>query len=185
MWWPHFIQCAGQQSAETTTVFHAVQVSSFGENPLLQPAAARLANAMVAVLGPEFTLGSAAYSRCKTLVTDSSGGISRVPGTAGGGGCGVASTDGLRGLAATWAELEQVLFAQQLILFAPQAVPAAKHLPLLLATLTSSRPALRRAAAATLKHLAERNPLGLAEVGQQVAQVVYQVLFFVQRANKG
>lgn len=57
----------------------------------------------------------------------------------------------------------QVLFAQQLILFAPGAVPAAKHLPLLLATLTSSRPALRRAAAATLQHLAERNPTGLAE----------------------
>jgi hypothetical protein len=58
----------------------------------------------------------------------------------------------------------QVLFAQQLILFAPQAVPAAKHLPLLLLTLTSSRPALRRAAAATLRHLADRDAAGLAEV---------------------
>jgi hypothetical protein len=28
---------------------------------------------MVAVLGPQFTLGSLAYSRCKTLVTDNTG----------------------------------------------------------------------------------------------------------------
>lgn len=49
------------------------QVSSFGDHPLLQPAAAQLANAMVAVLGPQFTLGSLAYSRCKTLVTDNTG----------------------------------------------------------------------------------------------------------------
>jgi hypothetical protein len=50
-----------------------LQVSSFGDQPLLQPAAAQLANAMVAVLGPQFTLGSLAYSRCKTLVTDNTG----------------------------------------------------------------------------------------------------------------
>lgn len=50
-----------------------LQVSSFGDHPLLQPAAAQLANAMVAVLGPQFTLGSLAYSRCKTLVTDNTG----------------------------------------------------------------------------------------------------------------
>jgi hypothetical protein len=48
-------------------------VSSYGDHPLLQPAAAQLANAMVAVLGPQFTLGSMAYSRCKTLVTDNTG----------------------------------------------------------------------------------------------------------------
>jgi hypothetical protein len=50
-----------------------LQVSSYGDQPLLQPAAAQLANAMVAVLGPQFTLGSLAYSRCKTLVTDNTG----------------------------------------------------------------------------------------------------------------
>lgn len=38
------------------------QVSSF-DSPLLRSACARLANAAVAVLGPEFTLGSAAYSQ--------------------------------------------------------------------------------------------------------------------------
>jgi hypothetical protein len=51
-----------------------------------------------------------------------------------------------------------VLFAQQLILFAPHAVPPRKHTPLLLATLASTRPALRRAAASTLRYLAERDP---------------------------
>jgi hypothetical protein len=67
-----------QQPRNLTTLVvptcSCVQVSSFGDNPLLQPAAAQLANAMVAVLGPQFTLGSLAYSRCKTLVTDNTGG---------------------------------------------------------------------------------------------------------------
>ena len=54
------------------------------------------------------------------------------------------------------AELETVLYAQMLALFAPHAVRAERHLPLLLATLTSRQPALRRAAAATLRHFAER-----------------------------
>lgn len=75
-----------------------------------------------------------------------------------------AGVDGLRGLAATCSELEQVLFAQQLILFAPGAVPPTKHLPLLLLTLSSSRPTLRKAAAATLWHLADRNAAALAQV---------------------
>ena len=52
------------------------------------------------------------------------------------------------------AELEQVLYAQMLILFAPQAVPAIAHVPLLLTTLASRQPALRKAAADTLRHLA-------------------------------
>jgi hypothetical protein len=99
-----------------------LQVSSFGDHPMLQPAAARLANAMIAVLGNDFTLGSAAYSRCKTLVTDNSGSLSAAAAAAaaaaaGGGGAGGASSavpvaagsaEGLKGLAVTWAELEQV-----------------------------------------------------------------------------
>ena len=56
----------------------------------------------------------------------------------------------------TAAELETVLYAQMLILFAPHAVPAPSHLPLLLANLASRQPALRQAAAATLRHLAEQ-----------------------------
>lgn len=57
-----------------------------------------------------------------------------------------------------------MLFAQQLILFAPGAVPPTKHLPLLLLTLSSSRPTLRKAAAATLWHLADRNAVALSRV---------------------
>lgn len=56
------------------------------------------------------------------------------------------------------AELEGVLYIQSLILFAPQAVPAEAHLPMLLPPLASRHPALRRAAAATLRHLAEKSP---------------------------
>ena len=54
----------------------------------------------------------------------------------------------------TAAELERVLYAQMLVLFAPQAVATAAHMPLLTATLRASQPALRQAAAATLRHLA-------------------------------
>jgi len=57
----------------------------------------------------------------------------------------------------------QVLFTQQLVLFAPHAVPPRKYTPLLLTTLTSKRPALRRAAAATLCHLAERDPAAVLQ----------------------
>ena len=56
----------------------------------------------------------------------------------------------------TAAELETVLYAQMLILFAPHAVPAPTHLSLLRANLASRQPALRQAAAATLRHLAEQ-----------------------------
>ena len=47
-----------------------------------------------------------------------------------------------------------MLYAQMLVLFAPQAVATAAHVPLLTATLRASQPALRHAAAATLRHLA-------------------------------
>ena len=42
------------------------------------------------------------------------------------------------------AALETVSYAQMLVLFAPQAVPATAHLPLLLDTLPSRQPNLRR-----------------------------------------
>ncbi len=38
--------------------------------PGLLPAIGRLANAMVAVLGPEYSLGSAAYYSCKSVIND-------------------------------------------------------------------------------------------------------------------
>lgn len=57
------------------------------------------------------------------------------------------------------AEMETVLYAQMLALFAPQTVRGASHVAPLLATLCSRQPALRRAAADTLRHLAERSAL--------------------------
>ena len=94
---------------------------------------------MVAVLGPELRLGSREYERCRALIREMA-----AAGAAGGD--------------AAAAGLERVLYAQQLALFAPHAAPAAAHLPLLLATLRSRQPALRRAAAATLRHLAGGRP---------------------------
>lgn len=38
--------------------------------PGLLPAIGRLANALVAVLGPEYSLGSAAYYACKAIIND-------------------------------------------------------------------------------------------------------------------
>ena len=38
--------------------------------PGLQPAVGRLANALVAVLGPELTLGSPAYCSCRALIRE-------------------------------------------------------------------------------------------------------------------
>lgn len=64
-------------------------------------------------------------------------------------------------LDATAAEMERVLYSQMLILFAPHAVEPRTQLPLLLATLHRPQPPLRHAAAATLRHLAERDPQGV------------------------
>ncbi len=36
----------------------------------LQPAVGRLSNALVAVLGPELTLGSPAYCRCRAVIRE-------------------------------------------------------------------------------------------------------------------
>ncbi|KAG2435720.1 hypothetical protein HXX76_006917 [Chlamydomonas incerta] len=147
-------------------------VSSF-ESPALRAACARLANASVLVLGPEFTLGSAAYTRAKCLVAasgdlsdpagdaagDAAGGVGDA---AGGGGAGSGS-----GAAAELADggdsgLGRVLFVQQIVLFAPHAVPPAKHVPLLLAHLLCRQPELRAASALTLRHVAERSAAALA-----------------------
>eukprot|EP00884_Botryococcus_braunii_P001693 jgi/Botrbrau1/11524/Bobra.0393s0003.2 len=112
----------------------------------LRPAVGRLTNALVAVLGPELTLGTEAYTKCKSLIREIQSG----------------AVNGASGPEDAFAsELETVLYAQSLVLFAPQAVPAAAHLPLLLDTLTSRQPQLRQAAANTLRHLAERDPEGM------------------------
>ena len=43
--------------------------------PGLQPAVGRLANALVAVLGPELTLGSPAYCSCRALIREMQVGV--------------------------------------------------------------------------------------------------------------
>jgi hypothetical protein len=61
------------------------------------------------------------------------------------------------------AALETVLYAQMLVLFAPAAVPTSKHVQVLVGTLSTSRqPRLRKAAADTLRHLAERDAHSVA-----------------------
>lgn len=55
------------------TLRHAVEALMLEENsavPGLQPAVGRLANALVAVLGPELTLGSPAYCSCRALIRE-------------------------------------------------------------------------------------------------------------------
>lgn len=122
----------------TLALAQELLVSPAGESAALQPASARLANAMVAVLGPEFTLGSAHYQKCKSLVAGAAAhGWDQVRGEGQqeAGGAGPGGGDSASG------ELESVLFAQQLILFSPKAVPAQKHIALL-----QVRPAVAAAA---------------------------------------
>ncbi|KAA6419843.1 MAG: hypothetical protein FRX49_10206, partial [Trebouxia sp. A1-2] len=113
--------------------------------PGLRAALGRLANSVVAVLGPELSPGTDVYTKCKALIRE-------VQGFGSTGRGGLREEDWVAG------ELEGVLYIQSLILFAPQAVPASAHLPVLLPPLASRHPALRRAAAATLRHLAEKSP---------------------------
>lgn len=51
-----------------------------------------------------------------------------------------------------------VLYATQIVLFAPTAVPPQQQLPMLGAMLGSRHTQLRQAAAASLRHLSECNP---------------------------
>ncbi len=74
----------------------------------LLPCVGRLANALVAVMGPDYTFGSRAYLACKSIINDM--------GALQAGAAGpVAEEDALAG------ELERVLYTQMLVLFAPQA----------------------------------------------------------------
>ena len=60
------------------------------------------------------------------------------------------------------AALETVSYAQMLVLFAPQAVPATAHLPLLLDTLPSRQPNLRRQENLMITHTAgEAKAIGI------------------------
>ncbi|GBG62555.1 hypothetical protein CBR_g31193 [Chara braunii] len=105
--------------------------------PQLWQCVGRVVNAMIAVLGPELVPGSPVFSRCKSIVAEISTAVEPA------------------------AQLECVLYAQQLVLFAPQAVPAHDIVQTLRATLTSRQPSLRQAAVATLRHMSERDPMGV------------------------
>ena len=108
----------------------------------LLPAIGRLGNAMVACLGPDFVLGSKAYDICRSIVFEL-----RAPDSSG-----VRLKEDILSAA-----LESVLYAQMLVLFAPLALPTSQHIQVLVATLPSRQPQLRRAAARTLRHLSERD----------------------------
>lgn len=73
------LHLAGENLANTcimpvqATLRHAVEALMLEENsavPGLQPAVGRLASALVAVLGPELTLGSPAYCSCRALIRE-------------------------------------------------------------------------------------------------------------------
>jgi hypothetical protein len=110
--------------------------------PGFLPAVGRLANAMVAALGPDYALGSSAYDACRSVMAEL-----RAP-----------DASGVRRPEDSLASsLQSVLYAQMLVLFAPRALPAAQHVAVLVGTLPSRQPQLRKAAADTLRHLAERD----------------------------
>ncbi|XP_031496740.1 protein SWEETIE isoform X2 [Nymphaea colorata] len=97
----------------------------------------RLINAIVAVLGPELSPGSTFFSRCKSVILETSAGEE------------------------TSTLLESVRFTQQLVLFAPQAMSVHSHIQSLLPTLSSRQPALRHLAVSTLRHLIEKEPVAV------------------------
>ncbi|KAK9865210.1 hypothetical protein WJX84_003181 [Apatococcus fuscideae] len=129
--------------------------------PGLRPAVGRMANALVAVLGPELTQGSKSYNLTKALIREMQG-----------------SSENSGGLLlpedVVAAQLETVLYAQMLILFAPQASSIDRHLPLLMSCLASRQPALRQAAASTLHHLAARDSAAMLPI--QLEGSLFQAL---------
>ncbi|GFH23582.1 HEAT repeat-containing 5B isoform X2 [Haematococcus lacustris] len=144
----------------------------------LRPAAARLANAVVGVMGPELSLGSATYLLAKCLTRDlcTSGALvvhdpallaAVISAQAGGQLEEVEAGKAGQEVAvrAPWpiaastleCELQAVLFTQQLVLCCGQAVQISKHLAVLQATLLSEHHALHKAAVGTLRLLAGKD----------------------------
>ena len=111
--------------------------------PGLLPAVGRLSNAIVAALGPEYVLGSNAYETCRSIINE------------------LRATD-LNGIRlpddAVASALESVFYSQMLVLFAPNAWPTSQHISVLVSTLPSRQPQLRKVAVDTLRHIAERDP---------------------------
>ena len=123
----------------------------------------RLANALIAALGPEFILGSNPYRWTRAILAgemNSLGGIeSLVKSWAGKRDDSTHLSDPIMSRAATAYGLEAVGFVQQLSLFSPLALSRSasnRHLPLLRQAILSPLPGLRRAGVTTLRTLAER-----------------------------
>jgi hypothetical protein len=123
--------------------------------PGLLPALGRLANAIVAALGPDYVLGSPAYETCRSVVAEL-----RAPG----------NPDALP------SSLEVVLYAQMMALFAPKALPTATHVSVLIATLPSKQPKIRKAVADTLRHVAEREINTVLALGLKVRAALFEAL---------
>lgn len=123
--------------------------------PGLLPALGRLANAIVAALGPDYVLGSPAYEACRSVVSEL-----RAPG----------NPDALS------SSLEVVLYAQMMALFAPKALPTATHVAVLIATLPSKQPKIRKAVADTLRHVAERETDTVLALGVKVRSGLFEAL---------
>ncbi|KAL6603995.1 hypothetical protein ACP70R_044356 [Stipagrostis hirtigluma subsp. patula] len=123
------------------TLFLAMEILLLEENGYvdLRQGIGHLINAIVAVLGPELAPGSTFFSRCKSVIAE------------------ISSSNEVATL------LESVRFAQQLVLFAPQAVPVHSHVQGLIPTLYSRQPSLRYLAASTLRHLIERDPAAMID----------------------
>eukprot|EP00873_Tetraselmis_striata_P027810 jgi/Tetstr1/448074/TSEL_035373.t1 len=143
----------------------AVEVAAM---PGLLPLIGQVVNSMVVVLGPEMEPGSSTYQTCLSLLLemdDAAGSFAH------NGRYSSSWEQSLSGMMppeeAVAALLETVHFSQQLVLFAPHAVAAPKHVPMLRSRITSPQPALRAAAARSLRHLAERDPGSLLPTGVQ------------------
>ncbi|TVU08978.1 hypothetical protein EJB05_42408 [Eragrostis curvula] len=123
------------------TLFLAMEILLLEENGYmdLRQGIGHLINAIVAVLGPELAPGSTFFSRCKSVIAE------------------ISSSNEMATL------LESVRFAQQLVLFAPQAVPVHSHVQGLIPTLYSRQPSLRYLAVSTLRHLIERDPTAMID----------------------
>ena len=81
---------------------------------------------------------------------------------------------------------EAATYVQQLALFAPRVATPARLVPRLRASLFSARPALRRAAAQTLKHLCERDAGAVAEAAAaDGGGLEGDLLLFVDRRGDG
>ena len=153
----------------------------------VRAACGRLVNAATAAIGPELDPEGAPFARASALIVavrdggDTGGGGGGGGGSGGGsrrgegsgrsgsggaeeddddGGCGGGGGGG--GELDAACQLEAALFLQQLALFAPRAAPPARLVPRLRPVLAAGQPALRRAAAATLRHLCERDASAVA-----------------------